>query len=332
MATRQLEIYIPESHKDVVIECLDRRSGTGIWRELMEDGLFHVAFLVPAEESEPILDELEDLLSGVEGFRIVILPVEASIPRPDEDESRKRRAGLISKTPRVSREELYADLIETVRLNWVYILLVVLSTLVAAVGLIRDSVAVIIGAMVIAPLLGPNVGLSLATTLADSSLAKKAFKSLIAGIGLSLILSIVLGFFLKFDPAHIEIASRTKVSFGDIVIALASGSVGALAFTTAIPTMLVGVMVAVALLPPLVVLGLLIGAGYYVEAWGAFLLLFTNLICINLSGVLTFYFQDVRPLTWWDAEKARKATSRAILIWIILLIVLAILVYFSRAG
>ncbi|HDR90663.1 MAG TPA: DUF389 domain-containing protein, partial [candidate division Zixibacteria bacterium] len=124
--------------------------------------------------------------------------------------------------------------------------------------------------------------------------------------------------------------TRTQVTHGDLIIALASGSVGVLAFTTALPTMLVGVMVAVALLPPLVVTGLLIGAGHMESALGATLLLLTNLICINLAGVITFYIQGVRPLTWWDAEKAKKATSKAILIWLILFGILIVLITLSN--
>ncbi|GEM_PF-860880 len=76
----------------------------------------------------------------------------------------------------------------------------------------------------------------------------------------------------------------------DIAIALASGSAGVLAFTTRASSILIGVMVAVALLPPLVAFGLLLGAGHELLAFGALLLLFVNIICINLAGVVTFLY------------------------------------------
>jgi len=328
MATRQLDIYAPQSYEDFVNEIVAAHDGAGIWRETMPEDLIHIQVLVSADESGPVLDALEARLSGAEGFRIVIIPVEASIPRAEKAE--KKENGIVGAFPRISREELFADISETIELNKVYLLLVVLSTLVAAVGLMQDSVAAIIGAMVIAPLLGPNVGLCLATTLADSKLGFKAAKTLIVGLFFALFLSIAFGFVLPIDPNIGEIAARTKVSYGDIIIALSSGCVGVLAFTTALPTMLVGVMVAVALLPPLVVTGLLIGAGQYDGALGALLLLSTNLICINLAGVLTFYLQGIRPLTWWETEKAKKATKKTLLIWLILFAVLLVLIALSK--
>ncbi len=329
MDTRQLDIYAPDSYSEFIKEVLDRHGAIAIWKETMDENMLHVQVLIAADESEPILDDLEAKLSGVDGFRIVIIPVEASIPRPADKEETEKKI-ILSDSPRISREELYADILTTIDLNWVYIVLVVLATLVAAVGLMRDSIAAIIGAMVIAPLLGPNVGLSLATTLADAKLGFRAALTLLVGLAVALLVSILLGIFVEFDPEIGEIISRTEVSLGDTIIALASGSVGVLAFTTALPTMLVGVMVAVALLPPLVITGLLIGAGQFDMAMGAGLLLLTNLICINLAGVMTFYLQGVKPLTWWETEKAKKATSKALLIWLLLFLILIILISISN--
>jgi uncharacterized hydrophobic protein (TIGR00341 family) len=185
---------------------------------------------------------------------------------------------------------------------------------------LRDNVAIIIGAMVIAPLLGPNVGLSLATALADATLARKALKTNISGILVVLAVSLVLGLGITFDPTMPEIVSRTAVGIGDIILALASGTAGTLAFTGGLPsTTLVGVMVAVALLPPPVTFGLLVGVGQETMAMGALLLFLTNFICVNLSGVATFLVQGIRPLTWWEAARAQKAARKALILWILLL-------------
>ncbi len=113
---------------------------------------------------------------------------------------------------------------------------------------------------------------------------------------------------------------------GDIALALASGSAGALSFTMGLPSALIGVMVAVALLPPLVTLGMLMGAGLTDPAVGALLLLLVNIICVNLAGVGTFLFQGVRPRTWWEASRAKKSTTIAIVIWTILLIILMLII------
>ena len=219
---------------------------------------------------------------------------------------------------------------DAARLSKIYLGMVILSALVATMGVLRDNVAVVIGAMVIAPLLGPNVALSLATTLGDGDLARTALKAGGAGIIISVLLSVVIGLLLQVDPTIQEIASRTHVGLGDIAIALAAGGAGALAFTTGIPAILVGVMVAVALLPPLVTSGLLIGSGFFHLAWGALLLFITNFICINLSGVIFFVFQGIRPRIWWEADRAKKATRNAILIWFVLLCALILAIFFSQ--
>ena len=86
---------------------------------------------------------------------------------------------------------------------------------------------------------------------------------------------------------------------------------------------LVGVMVAVALLPPLVTFGLLLGSGEWAAAQGASLVFLTNVICVNLAGIVTFLFKGVRPLTWWEAQQAKRSSRIAILIWVLLLVSLA---------
>jgi uncharacterized hydrophobic protein (TIGR00341 family) len=113
----------------------------------------------------------------------------------------------------------------------VYIVMVVLSSIVAAIGLMNNNITVVIGAMVIAPLLGPNVALSLATTLGDTDLAVRAMKVNAAGILVGLLLSLAVGRLFLVNPDIPEILARTKVGLIDVVLALASGSAGALAFT-----------------------------------------------------------------------------------------------------
>jgi len=82
-------------------------------------------------------------------------------------------------------------------------------------------------------------------------------------------------------------------------------------------------------MPPLVSFGLLMGCGAFGPAMGALLLLSTNVICINLAGVVTFMFQGIRPRRWWEAERASKAARWAMAVWLALLCLLAVLVYIA---
>lgn len=337
MALRLIEVFLPLEEKDRIQDTLKDHKILGSWQEGLSEGKILIKLLLSTEETGAVLDLLEKRFSSVDGFRIILLPVEASIPRPQPEEeppSDHKEPAPEEKPEKkiggISREELYADIQKTCQLSWVFVVFVILASLVAAIGILRDNVVVIIGAMVIAPLLGPNVALSLATTLADVSLAHRAIKTNVVGILAALFLAILLGVVLHVNPDLPRITAGTKVSLGDVILALAAGSAAALSFTTGVLSALIGVMVAVALLPPLVILGMLIGAGQWNMALGAMLLLLTNLICINLSGVLTFLARGIRPLTWWEAKVAKKATGKAIVIWAFLLLVLVMVILISQ--
>lgn len=339
MALRLLEIVLPEEDENTAQDLLKDFDIIHFWHERGHEEKVFLKLLLPAEKTEAVLDVLEKRFSSKEAFRMTLLPVEASIPRPGpgpEQTWKEKEAQAIAEQQttiggRISREELYADVQDVAGFSRVYMVMVALSAVVAAIGILRNNMAIIIGAMVIAPLLGPNVGLSLATALADATLARKALRTSALGIFVALVISLVLGLVITFDPTMPQMAPRTEVGLGDIVLALASGTAGALAFTSGLPsTTLVGVMVAVALLPPLVTFGLLVGAGWQTMAMGALLLFLTNLICVNLSGVATFLVLGIRPLTWWEATRAKRHARRAVFLWSLLLLALVLTILLSQ--
>jgi len=342
MALRFIELFLPKVARHRAEMKLEGHNVVAMWQDEISEKKICIKILVPSEETQPIVDILEKEFSLVDDFRVIIFPVEATIPRPKEEEKkakpetkpRELTQKVGSRIPSIPREELYADVEDTIRFSWLHLLLVILSAIVAAVGIMGNNIPVIIGAMVIAPLLGPNVALSLATTLGDMDLALRALKANLFGIALVLFFSAVLGFLFGIptenDELIHEVQIRTEVSMGDIALALAAGAAAALSFTTRAYSALIGVMVAVALLPPLVVFGMLVGAGEWYEAKGALLLLLVNIIGINLSGVVVFFGQGIRPMRWWKAAKAKKATRIALMLWTILLIILAILVVLSQ--
>lgn len=339
MDLRLIELMIPAQSGSRVRELLGEREKIISWEEAPCSLGLRMQILLSAEHTESVMDALEREFSGVKDFRLLLLPVEATIPRfKVQDEAKEPSVPLEeskqgpAQALRISREELYGDISKTARLTWVFVVLVILSTLVAAMGILRNNIVAIIGAMVIAPLLGPNVALALATTLGDGPLARRAVRTNLAGILVALGFSALLGRFLIVDSAIPELFFRTQVSLGDIILALAAGSAAALSFTSGLLSALIGVMVAVALLPPLVTLGLLVGSGQWALAYGALLLLITNLICINLSGVAIFLAQGIRPLSWWEAEKASRATRKAIIAWAAILLILGILIVLARTG
>jgi uncharacterized hydrophobic protein (TIGR00341 family) len=334
MAERFIEILVPAERAAELHELIARDETVQSWHE-PADLMSAFKLLVPAERVEAVLDPLQAAFAGDEGFRVVVLPVEAALPKRAEPEAAEPEAAPTqAETPtppeRISREELYEDLSGYARTTRVFLCTVVLSTIVAAIGVARNNPAIVIGAMVIAPLLGPNAALALATTLGDAGLAWRALKANGIGLLVALVVAVLAGLLLTISPDATEIASRTQIGPGDLVLALAAGIAGTLAFTSGVPSALVGVMVAVALLPPLVVFGMLLASGHLGPALGALLLLVCNIVCINLAGVATFLVQGVQPRRWWEAERSKRMARRALAIWVVLLFVVAVLILLSQ--
>jgi uncharacterized hydrophobic protein (TIGR00341 family) len=336
MALRLIEMVVPGPAGDELQELLAEESVLELRQIDLHGGEVLVRILLEAEKSEAVLDILEKQYGGTEGYRIVVLQVAATLPRieePEPDEPPVENTPPEEKIPeRISRHELYEDISNAARFSRVYFAMVVLSAIVATIGLEHDSVAIVIGAMVIAPLLGPNVALALATTLGDLPLAKQSALTSLAGIATVAVMTLILGVLLHVDPTLSQLASRTQVGLSDVVLALAAGCAGALAFTTGVSAIMVGVMVAVALLPPMVTFGLLLGGGQFKLAMGALSLLLANLICLNLAAVVTFMVQGIRPATWWEKDRAKKATRIAISLWMTLLVVLVGLILLLKKG
>jgi len=117
------------------------------------------------------------------------------------------------------------------------------------------------------------------------------------------------------------------VGFDSVALALASGAAAVLSMTTGLPSVLVGVMVAVALLPPAATLGIMLGSGQLHLALGAGLLLAVNLVCVNLAAKLVFLVKGIRPRTWWQKEKARQSMTTYLVIWVFSLLFLLFAIY-----
>jgi len=335
MALRLIEMVLQDKDGDDVRKLLTDCKIIEHRQVRSADGDLVVRILLDAEQSETVLDLLDKRYASRKGGRVVILPVEATLPRPEPEP--EAEATATSEPPpeeeppqRISRQELYEDIENGARLSRVYMAMVALSTVVAAIGLNQNSLAVIIGAMVIAPLLGPNVALSLSITLGDLPLLRQSLLTALAGVAAALALSVIIGMLLQADPTFSEMMSRTTVKMGDVAVALASGSAGALALTTGVSATLIGVMVAVALLPPLVTSGLLLGGGHFALAMGAFSLFLVNLICVNLAGITTFLLQGIRPTSWWEKDRAMKATRIAIALSVTLLAALVGIILLVR--
>ena len=283
-----------------------------------------IRLLVSDKDRQLVLDALQGFLG--QSSRILVIPLEVVLPRIEPDTSIADPNDATITT----REELYNNIAKNARLDSTFLLLVFLSTVVVAIGLLEDNVAVVIGAMVIAPLLGPNMALALGTALGDMHLMWEATKSTLAGIALALLLSFLIGLFWPLNVSSHELMARTDVGLDSVVLALASGAAAVISLTTGLPSVLVGVMVAVALLPPAATLGLMLGAGQYKFAMGAALLLAVNIVSVNLAAKTVFWIRGVKPRSWLEKQKASQSILTYLVIWAVSLVILLVIIFIRK--
>lgn len=282
-----------------------------------------VRFFVADDRVQQTLDKLQTLLGSQKAASIAVYSPETVLPKPATAARQKEDQAT------VTRESLYDGIEKSAQLDQNFVLLVILSTLVATIGLLEDNVAVVIGAMVIAPLLGPNLALALGSVLGDLHLMRKALRVNGVGIILTTVIAVVIGYLWPMAVVSGEVAARTMVTVDSVVLALASGAAAALSLTTGLSAILVGVMVAVALLPPAAAAGLLLGNGNYHLAAGAALLLVINVTCVNLATCLVFLSKRIGPRTWQEKARARRATGVFVVMGVVAVgvLILAVVLY-----
>ncbi|MDY6992318.1 MAG: TIGR00341 family protein [Pseudomonadota bacterium] len=321
-----IEIITRSAYLDVIKEISQQPGVQDFWWEIKgerHDRLV-MRLLVGPQERQAVLDAAQRILLFDVHAHIILIPIEVILACPEN----AHQPVVLPLT----REELYHDIAKGARLNKNFILFVLLSTVVAAIGLLTDNVAVVIGGMVIAPLLGPNVALGLAAALGDIRLFWTALKSNLLGMGLAILLALLIGWFWPLNIDSQELMSRTDVGLDGVVLALASGTAAVLSLTSGLSTALVGVMVAVALLPPATTIGLMLGSQQLSLALGASLLLAVNIVCVNLTANLTFFLQGIKPRTWLEKQKARQAVFTQAIIWLLSLTFLIVVIYWRQAA
>lgn len=186
----------------------------------------------------------------------------------------------------------------------------IFAILIASIGLNVNSTAVIIGAMLISPLMGPIMGIGLGLGIFDFELIKNALKNLFVAVSISLITSAIYFFLTPLHEARSELLARTTPTIWDVLIALFGGLGGIVAssrknISNAIP----GVAIATALMPPLCTAGYGVGTGNFYYFIGAFYLFLINCVFISLATFLIVRFLKFKPVHFVDEKteiKVRK--------------------------
>jgi uncharacterized hydrophobic protein (TIGR00271 family) len=180
-----------------------------------------------------------------------------------------------------------------------FYLMVGVSTLIACFGLVADSTAVVIGAMLVAPLMTPIFGISLALVRGDSDLFKNAVQAEVVGVSSAIAMGFLVGMLLSLGNPYIdattEMLSRTKPNLFDLIVAVLAGFAGTYALIDEkISPALPGVAIATAIVPPLANCGLCLAFGAYQGALGSFLLFFANFLSILIIAAVLFFKAGMR--------------------------------------
>ena len=323
MSARLVDILVPDA-RAAEVEAVIAGHCRRFWRVNVPGKQEQYSCIVQRRYVERFLKELDERFGALPGFEAVVIQTEALVPALEETRATALPEGLpppsrmeaFFSRDRISTDELYDDIALSLELNPAYILTVILSALIAALAMRAGNTAVVIGAMIVAPLLGPSIGMALGATVGDVRLAGRAALALAVGAVAAVAISYIVGLAIAVDPMVEELRLRSRVAPSDVALALASGSAGVLAFSRGRALSLVGVMIAVALVPPLAAAGLFLAKQWIDLAVGALYLFGTNLVALNVAGIATFLLQGLPPKSW-------RMTGGILIGWLAILLLFA---------
>jgi uncharacterized hydrophobic protein (TIGR00271 family) len=230
------------------------------------------------------------------------------------------------------RDQLFFEGPERSRRLSRYWMLLPLAAVIASAGVVSDSTATVIGAMIVAPLMTPILGIVLAVVLADGANLRRCVVLVVAGAAAVVVIGWVLGLFVSYPivaAINSQVATRVTPRIVDLVAALATGAVGSVALARSdISDTLPGVAIAISLVPPLAVVGLTLESGALHQSLGAFLLFVTNVAAILASGIVVMAFFRVHRL--FGAMGSRYGGAVAVIAVLLLVVIVPLWINSDR--
>lgn len=333
---RLLHITIPAGARDRVEGVLEEHElQYTIADEGTDRGIDGVATSpVPTDEVEGVLEGLRSI-GLIEEQYVVVLDVNTFVDADfgEEEEPEPEEADEEAQPTRISREELQTRASDLLPSRSVYATMTVVSAVIATAGVLMDSAAVVVGSMVLAPLIGPSLAASVGTVLDDEGLAQTGIRLQLLGVFLAILAATIFAVGVNVinlvppDLVIVEVGQvdeRLAPDFLALAIALGAGIAGALSLATGISAALVGVMIAVALIPPAAVIGIGLAWGQPSVVFGASVLLALNLLAINLAALGVFRYMGFRPTHWFELSKARSRTIKRVGTLIVAILILSL--------
>jgi uncharacterized hydrophobic protein (TIGR00271 family) len=230
------------------------------------------------------------------------------------------------------RDQLFFEGPERNRRLSRYWLLLPLAAVIASAGVVSDSTATVIGAMIVAPLMTPILGIVLAVVLADRVNLRRCVVLVVVGAATVVAIGWLLGLFVPYPvvaATNSQVAARVTPRIVDLVAALATGAVGSVALARSdISDTLPGVAIAISLVPPLAVVGLTLESGAPHQSFGAFLLFVTNVAAILASGIVVMAFHRVHRI--FGAAGVRYGGAIAVIVTLLLVVIVPLWINSDR--
>lgn len=323
MELQLIEVYAPENFK-FQNDLLQNFSYTSHWISHVNEDV-HIRILVEKQDAEKILNHLEKLASNEHSqFDALLYTVKAYIPSKYNEKNTPNNNK--DKFERASRLELYSVVKTSSKIDSSFSWFSVLAALVATIGVIQNSPALVLGANIIDPSIRPIMGVSFSSVLGEKKIIRQSITTAIYAILISVAIAAIFGYFLPLPVNSDQFLSQTKVHLLDITVAIAAGAAGAISFVKRSQGQLVGVMISLTVLPPAIVLGMMIGASQMQSAIQPLLLLFINVNSILVSAILVFWFSGIKPVNWKDIKEASTSRVNSLLFTGIILCILIITV------
>jgi uncharacterized hydrophobic protein (TIGR00341 family) len=315
---RLVQVIIPTGKREAVLGLLDEK---GIDYVLTDEtsgreytGVAY--FPLPTSAVEPVLTDLREQGLNDRAYTVV-LDAETVVSRQFE-ELQERYEEEEEADERIAREELTATATDLAPAIGIYVAMTIISAVVATAGLLLDSPAVVVGSMVIAPLIGPAMATAVGTVVDDQELFVRGVR--LQAIGFTLTVAAATAFALLVKELHLvqfvgsdiaeigQIRERLAPDVLSLAVALGAGAAGAVSLSSGVSASLVGVMIAVALVPPAATVGIGIAWQLPMLVLGAGVLGLVNMLSINLAGISVLWYSGYRPESWFRLDEARTAT------------------------
>ena len=329
---RLVQVSVPAGKSEAIKRALDEEGVDYVLTDETSGREYAaVAYIpLPTNAVEPILETLREV--GIDDRTYTVVLDAQTVVSRDFEQLQERYAEAEDKN-RIAREELTAAARDLVPSLSVYVIMTIVSAVIATAGLLLDSPAVIVGSMVIAPLIGPAMATSVGTVVVDDEMFTRGVKLQALGLGLSVASAAAFGVLvrtLNLVPPFTDVAlipqvrQRLYPDFLSLVVALGAGIAGSLSLTAGVSSALVGVMIAVALIPPAATVGIGIAWGRPMLSLGSGVLVLINLLSINLAALVVLRYKGYRPIDWFQFDKARGATVRRIAVLVLAIVMLSV--------